>query len=80
MYKVKEFEYNGLFVNFIGGEASYTAKFSKWTTDPGIVICKCSDGEERLIPTCALIGLKYKDLPEQTNMVNGMFFGIPSDS
>ncbi len=80
MYKVKEFDYNGLFVNFTGGEASYTAEFSEWTRDPGIIRCKCSDGKERLIPSCALVGLKYKDLPGQTDMIEGMFFGLPSSS
>ena len=80
MYNVKNFTYNGLFVNYTGGEAPYTAEFKEWTRDPGIVRCKCSDGEERLIPTCALVGIEHKALPEQTDMVKGMFFGLSSQS
>lgn len=78
MYKVKNFSYNGFFVSFAGGEASYTAEFSEWTKDPGVARCKCSDGRMRLIPTCALIGVMHNDLPEQEK--TGMLFGTPSKS
>lgn len=78
MYNVKKFEYNGFFVSFTGGEADYTAEFKEWTPDPGVAICICSDGRERLIPTCALVGVMHGDLPEQPK--TGVFFGEPSRS
>lgn len=70
-FKVEEFSYGGLFVgpkyNPDGTIkiAPYTAEFKEWTTDPGMVICICSDGKERRIPTCQLQGFKVKDYPLQ---------------
>jgi hypothetical protein len=78
MYNVKTFEYNGFFVSFTGGEAVYTAEFKEWTTDPGIARCICSDGKERLIPSCALVGVMHNDLPVQPK--SGVLFGSPSKS
>jgi hypothetical protein len=52
--KVENFYYNGIFVSPEKGYASYTATFEKWTNDPGVALFLCSDGKERLIPTCQL--------------------------
>lgn len=78
-YKVKNFNYNGFYGKELVGLAGYTAEFKKWTNDPGIAVCQCSDGQERLIPTFALVGCKVKDLPEQS-MKNKEIFGSPSHS
>ncbi len=78
MYNVKNFTYNGFFGKLLGGETSYTAEFEEWTTDPGVAKCRCSDGEERLIPTFALVGLVRKELPKQIE--TGVLFGAPSQS
>lgn len=61
--KVKNFSYNGLFVNPMAGLAPYTAQFVKWSDDPGITICKCSDGEKRRIPSLMLIGFSKRKHP-----------------
>lgn len=64
--KVKNFNYDGLFGRETGGYAEYTAWFSRWTEDPGVAVCLCSDGKERLIPTFALEDFRIKDYPEQS--------------
>ena len=64
MFKVKRFVYGGLFIQVEEEETGYTAEFERWTKDPGVALFKCSDGEERLIPTCALVG-KVRKLPKQ---------------
>ena len=51
-YQVIKFKYNGFGVTFLTGYATYTAEFKQWTNDPGIALCTCSDGKERLIPSC----------------------------
>jgi hypothetical protein len=58
IYKVEKFKYNGFIVSPMKGYAKYTATFKSWTNDPGIAVCECSDGKERLIPSCCLIGDK----------------------
>lgn len=78
-YQVSKFTYNGFFVNFHEGLADYTATFKNWTTDPGIANCNCSDGKERLIPSCCLIGFESIDYPLQT-YTNKQLLGKPSQS
>ena len=78
-YVVEEFTYNG----FMGTHnptivMPYTARFEEWTTDPGIAVCLCSDGERRLIPTYALRDVDHDDLPVQQK--TGVLFGVPSNS
>lgn len=52
---IEDFIYNGFFVEHKGTIAPYTVKqFIKWTDDPGIGLFLCSDGRERLIPSCQL--------------------------
>ena len=64
--KVYNFIYNGFCGRLTGGIAPYTAKFSEWTGDPGVMRCACSDGRKRLIPTFALeLGKNEKPYPEQ---------------
>lgn len=80
-YKVEKFEYNGFCVKAPKGGwnqiADYTAEFIEWTNDPGVAKCTCSDGKERLIPSCCL---KNDDtLPEQT-YTKKVLFGQPSES
>jgi hypothetical protein len=73
---VQNFSYNGFSGKLLDGFAPYTAEAIKWSDDPGIIQCKCSDGETRLIPTFALIGLA--DFPIQKK--TGVLFGLPSHS
>lgn len=53
-FEVNNFIYNGFYGKVLKGKAPFTATFSKWTNDPGIAKCNCSDGKERLIPSFAL--------------------------
>lgn len=76
--RVKKFEYNGFYCRSLKGYAKYTAEFKEWTEDPGIAICICSDGIERLIPSCQLEGFDYSSYPEQKK--TGLLFGVPSHS
>jgi hypothetical protein len=59
--KINNFQYNGFSVDILKGEAAYTAAPIRWTTDPGIVECLCSDGLNRLIPTCCFVNFKDFD-------------------
>lgn len=76
--RVKNFNYNGFFCQCLKGYAKYTAEFKEWTDDPGIAVCVCSDGKERLIPSCQLEGFDYDAHPKQGN--TGVLFGSPSHS
>ncbi len=58
LMRVKNFVYNGFSGKMTSGYASYTAEFKRWTEDPGIAVCACSDGKERLIPSFALDGFQ----------------------
>ena len=78
-YSVKSFIYNGFSVQMGKEPVNYTAEFVAWTQDPGIAVCKCSDGEERLIPFCCLIGFNDSDHPLQI-YTNKQLFGKPSNS
>jgi len=77
-FKIRNFRYNGFYGEYLPGEAPYTATFIEWTKDPGVAIFRCSDGQERLIPTFALIG-DQKMLPEQ-DYRDKVYFGNPSHS
>lgn len=77
-YKVRNFTYNGIFVKENQGYAEYTARFLKWTNDPGIALCTCSDGQERLIPSCVLIG--NGKLPKEPKRKNPLLLGYPATS
>lgn len=74
--KVLNFTYNGFSGKLTGGIASFTAEFIKWSGDPGVAICACSDGVERYIPTFVLIDPPELPVQEKT----GVIFGIPSSS
>ncbi len=76
MFKVEKFSYNGFAVQGFGTETDYTAEFVSWTQDPGIALCRCSDGKEREIPSCCLIG-DTSILPVQT-FTNKIIFGKPT--
>jgi hypothetical protein len=77
---IRNFVYNGIMGKDLKGTAKYTADFIKWTNDPGIAECKCSDGKTRLIPSFAFIGVKQEELPEQVYDTKPVFFGQPSHS
>lgn len=77
---VKNFMYNGLFVQRLGGYAGYTATFKEWTEDPGIAVCKCSDGKERLIPSCCLDEFDKDAYPKQNTDNKVGYWGSPSCS
>ena len=76
--RVKKFDYNGFYCRSLKGHTKYTAEFKEWTEDPGIAICVCSDGVERLIPSCQLEGFDYDLYPKQKK--TGLLFGTPSHS
>jgi len=77
-FEVENFLYNGFIVKPLPGKAYYQAAFKEWTRDPGVARCVCSDGEERLIPSCQLIGDK-SCLPQQS-YENKEMFGESSHS
>jgi len=74
-FAVNNFEYNGFYGRELPGQTDYTAEFKEWTSDPGVAVFKCSDGEERLIPTFALAGIKKGDLPKQDYKNGKAIFG-----
>lgn len=87
--KVQNFIYNGFGVSPKPGLAKYTAEFKEYASnDVGIAICTCSDGKERRIPTCMLVGFKLSDHPEPKTPANvkamvkayGGHIGTPSAS
>ena len=65
IFEVKKFMYDGLFIHGMEGYADYKAEPIRWTKDPGMLVCHCSDNKERLIPACQLEGLKADMLPAQ---------------
>lgn len=78
--KVKRFTYNGFCGRTIKGYAKYTAEFKEWTEDPGVAICTCSDGKDRLIPTFALEGFNSAAYPKQNMENKFMYMGKPCKS
>lgn len=79
--KVKNFSYNGFMGKLLDGHASYEAKFKSWTNDPGVMVCSCSDGKDRLIPTFALEKDPSEYIPKQKYTGKGkVMFGSPSHS
>lgn len=79
-YKVSKFEYNGFSVKVEQDLTNYTAKFDHWTEDPGIVACICSDGINRLIPSCCMVGFSVKNHPKQVYKDSPIMFGRPATS
>jgi len=82
---VKNFNYNGFFVESLPGFTSYKAvELVIWTVDPGIGLFRCTDGRERLIPSCQLDDEFYNSLPPRPKLDpfkgNGVFFGEPAQS
>ncbi len=77
-YEVENFSYNGFMGQSLPGKAPYKAKFIRWTSDPGVGVFLCSDGEQRLIPTFALVG-DHSGLPNQY-LRHKVYFGSPSHS
>ena len=73
MLQVRKFEYNGFCGKTMPGLTPYTAEFKEWTSDPGVALWTCSDGEERLIPTFAIVGKLHSDIPKQPK--TGVLFG-----
>lgn len=82
---VENFSYDGFGVSIQKGFSKWTiTQFNGWTMDPGIGRFTCSDGQERLIPSCQLHPNYYKSLPKRPKLEpfkgNGVFFGEPSKS
>lgn len=76
--RVRNFSYNGFCGTLLSGYTNYTACFERWTSDPGVAKCRCSDRQTRLIPTYALAGFDPEIFPPQdpTDVV----FGVPCRS
>ena len=77
-YNVENFIYNGFYIKPKEGKASYKARFKHWTSDPGIALCECSDGKNRLIPSCQLVGFLCEAHVKQEK--TGVYFGAQSQS
>lgn len=78
--QINNFSYNGFCGKELEGKAPYSANFAGWTNDPGIMICDCSDGKKRRIPTFAvgIKGLWEIALPVQEYNENGPdLIGVP---
>ena len=76
---IENFVYDGLFVESKKGFAKYkVVSLVEWTNDPGIGKFLCSDGKERLIPSCQLTKEFLSKLPKES--VKGVLFGQPSKS
>ena len=75
-HEVDDFSYNGFGVEDLGTKAEYKAAFKEWTNDPGIFVAKCSDGQERYIPSCQ-INCSFM-LPKQE--YKSILFGKSCDS
>jgi hypothetical protein len=58
--------------------APYKATFLRWSLDPGIAVCECTDGCKRLIPNYALINFEEDSHPEQRK--TGVIFGMSCSS
>lgn len=82
IFRVKRFVYDGFSGYETEGLTDYSARFKRWTPDPGVAFFQCSDGKERLIPTFALLARRMKEnlkkLPQQEK--TGVLFGAPSSS
>ena len=78
--KVKRLTDNGFCGKRNKGYAKYTAEFKKWTEDPGVAVCICSDGKERLIPSFALEDFDVSLYPEQNTENKFMYMGVPCKS
>ena len=73
MHKVKDFIYNGFYVQGKRNYCEYkVVSFIHWTVDPGVGLFLGSDKKERLIPTCQIGRMK---LPKQPK--TGILFGVP---
>lgn len=80
-HKVKNFTYNGFMGQEKKGYAPYKATFVKWTEDPGIMLMKCSDGKERLVPSFAIPRMKGIPKPPVFEKGSKVFYwGLPSSS
>ena len=86
---IEKFEYNGFYVKSFNEIADYTGTFVEWTNDPGIAVVDCSDGTQRLIPSCCFSpveeGVRIEDIiptPPELNPFEGkgVFFGMPRSS
>lgn len=77
---IKNYVYNGFFVNLLPGMAPYTGEFVEWTRDPGVARVMCSDETVRKIPTCCIEDFKVADYPKQTYEHGKIIFGEPSRS
>jgi hypothetical protein len=86
--QIENFDYNGMFVNSRPGLARYKVKFNKWTNDPGIMLMDCSDGSQRLVPSCCLASkinvpkqeIKMNPKTGMADVISGTPFGTPSNS
>jgi len=79
---IQNWWYNGFFGGLKAGYAPFLGEFIKWTPDPGIALIKCSDGEERHIPSYAIRSALPPE-PNYTKMKKKgkmWFFGFASGS
>lgn len=82
---IHNFVYNGFCGQDRPGYAKYTAKFIKWTNDPGVIEAECSDGKLRYIPSFAIKDASehlqsepdYKKMKEDGTF---LYFGYSSSS
>jgi hypothetical protein len=77
VFKVSNFEYNGIFSKALPGIADYVVTDAIQSTDPGCWKCICSDGKTRHIPGCYLSGIQIKMKPNTEDLI---IFGPASKS
>jgi hypothetical protein len=64
--QIYDFTYDGIMCQVLKSTAPYSITFKEWTNDPGIMLCECSDGVNRKIPTCTLKDTsKLSKIPNQ---------------
>lgn len=83
-WHVEKFKYNGFIVHCFSGFYKWTIKeFVKWTDDSGIISFTCSDGKNRLVPSCSINPELYNELPKAPILKPlvgiGVLFGTPSN-
>lgn len=78
VFTINNYKYNGFMGNTMPGIAPFTAKFVKWSGDPGVAIMDCSDGKQRYIPTFAILGDFI--IPRKEEYNKGILFGHSSNS
>jgi len=84
---IENFNYNGFGCESLKGFADYqVVSLIEWTLDPGIGKFKCSDDQDRLIPSCQLTTAFLNTQPKSVKLqcfgpdAKGLLFGESANS